>query len=97
MRFPVSLVLVLLLSGCAHNVKDPTSDASSPYAPSNASSYGVVKYRSGTLVDKSSRENALKMMFEKCNGKYEIIDESISPFGIMPADQFVFIKYRCSK
>ena len=94
--FPILCVALLL--GCAHSVKDPASDSASKYAPVNNEASGIVKYQAGTLLTKDAyREAALKLMYEKCNGKYEIIDETVSGRGWRAQDQDIFIKYKCVK
>lgn len=90
-------VMVLGLASCAYNVKSPTDDAKSPYAPQNESGQGVVKYPSSTLGNRSSREAALKKAFEACNGKYIIDEERVAPVGWHVTDEYTYIYYRCVK
>jgi hypothetical protein len=71
--------LFLFLVSCGSvMVTEPTT---SQYAPKNYKGKGMIKYlnNGADSIIKERREDAFKNMYEKCNGKYSILNESDVP------------------
>ncbi len=110
-RKGISLIAVsiALLSGCsATHVMGPSAGVDSKYSPVNERERtGVVRYlnKGADFVIKSRRNDAYKKMYESCNGKYKIVNESvkdgdlpvysISNIIFLDRGKYVFIEYRC--
>lgn len=104
------LLCVVLQCGCsAQSVISPGATSASIYAPENEGDRnGVVKYLAGghASVVNARRDSAYKMMYESCNGKYKIINESlkseggsISAYGssaFYSDTQYVYIEFMCT-
>lgn len=108
----ISTVFVFLFSGCSAKVEHlPGSIETSKYAPVNAQEqYGMVSYRNAGIsaVREARRENAYKEMYNTCNGKYKIINESNqndgavfisnnNGGGFMKNTNRIYIKFICVK
>jgi len=107
-RYFVTLGAVLLCGCSASQVIKPGTTPTSEYAPENERARnGIVKYVSAgsDSVIKARRENAYKIMYESCGGKYKIVNESLKSEGGMISaygssafysdTQYVYIEYQC--
>lgn len=105
-----STAFVFLFNGCSAKIEHlPGSKETSKYAPVNAQEqYGIVSYRNQGIsaVREARRENAYKEMYNTCNGKYKIINESNqndgavfvsnnNGGGYMQSTSRIYIKFIC--
>jgi len=102
------IAISLAIAGCAPKMEVlPGSVKKSKYAPTNQSQEaGIVSYDQG---DEDMEEEAYKMMFDTCNGKYKILTKDIKHIsdgiiglgekntgdGLITSDEKVYVKFIC--
>lgn len=104
-NYSIFIVILFILSGCgAKNVVKPGGKSDSKYAPQNeASRNGIVKYLNdgSSYIVKSRREDAYKIMYQNCNGKYNIVNEKVGSKGganrhaSYSFPEYMYIEYKC--
>jgi len=108
-KYYVLIAVFFVLVGCsASNVIRPEGKSNSKYAPKNeAGRNGIVKYlnKGPEYVKKARREDAYKIMYQNCNGKYNIVNENIRyedgtnnlivNSTIYSGLQYIYIEYKC--
>jgi len=101
------LVASLMVVGCAPKMEVfPGSVKNSKYAPTNQKDEpGIVSYDQG---DEEMEEEAYKMMYNACGGKYKILDKDVKHIsdaiigldtkrssGLIMSDDRVYVKFIC--
>jgi len=100
-------VASLMVLGCAPKMEVlPGSVKNSKYAPTNQKEEpGIISYDQG---DEEMEEEAYKMMFDTCGGKYKIVGKDVKNIadgvigldekdssGIITSENRVFVKFIC--
>lgn len=99
----------LLIAGCSADMLVSPTDK---YGPTSGDKIGRIKYlaEGASSVIESRRKDALKKMYDACNGRYKILDETskdkvigLSEYSafkgsaFIGSSEYVYIKFQCEK
>jgi hypothetical protein len=94
----ILFVVGALLAGCSAGKVNSSGPETKPYAPSNNTADGDVRYLNAGAksVRDARRDDAYKKMYAHCGGPYEIVREEDEGSPLMRGP-FRRIWFRCSK
>jgi hypothetical protein len=93
----VLLAAVLLAGGCSAGKVNTAGPETQPYAPSNNTADGDVRYLNAGAkkIRDARRDDAYKKMHEHCGGAYEIVREEDDSAPLM-SGSYRRIWFRCT-
>jgi len=95
--WPALLVLGILIAGCSAGNVNSSGPETRPYAPSNNTADGDVRYLNAGAkrVRDARRDDAYRKMHAHCGGPYEIVREEDEEAPLM-AGPYRRIWFRCT-
>jgi len=105
-KIMITVILALLVSGCAELEVSPGKHSNLKNAPINENSRaGIVSYSKDAIDEDDERQEAYDTMAESCNGAYKILSEDLKrgngdfltdkDYALGLSDDRVYIRFEC--
>ena len=96
-QWPIVFIGALILAGCSAGAVNTSGPETKPYAPSNKTADGDVRYLNAGAksVRDARRDDAYRKMYEHCGGPYEIVREEDEAAPLM-SGPYRRIWFRCT-